>query len=188
MRGESLQRPMTAKVIRLTLRCHCASKGSTLTQKPDCTTTDLGTTTQDPISLAGGINLYQYAPNPIDWVDPFGLAKGKNRKGSKTTAASESTDCPTGNDRFKRQPPSRQEAEEMAVRMGYRRTSQLSAGRKPIFENKNPISPDLRFITYDRTSHTGGTWKGAAKIKDLKSSGNTLRSGTYDENLSWIAE
>ena len=23
----------------------------------------------------GGMNLYQYAPNPVGWVDPFGLAK-----------------------------------------------------------------------------------------------------------------
>jgi len=28
---------------------------------------------QDLIGLEGGNNLYQYAPNPIDWVDPFGL-------------------------------------------------------------------------------------------------------------------
>jgi len=31
-------------------------------------------TTQDPIGLLGGDNLYQYAPNPMGWVDPLGLA------------------------------------------------------------------------------------------------------------------
>ncbi|MBU3008788.1 RHS repeat-associated core domain-containing protein [Cobetia amphilecti] len=30
-------------------------------------------TTQDPIGLMGGENLYQYAPNPTGWVDPLGL-------------------------------------------------------------------------------------------------------------------
>ncbi|CAI1683519.1 Cell wall-associated polypeptide CWBP200 [Serratia ficaria] len=30
-------------------------------------------TTQDPIGLRGGLNLYQYAPNPLGWVDPLGL-------------------------------------------------------------------------------------------------------------------
>ncbi|KJL93276.1 hypothetical protein SS22_22860, partial [Enterobacter hormaechei subsp. xiangfangensis] len=29
-------------------------------------------TQQDPIGLAGGINLYQYAPNALGWVDPWG--------------------------------------------------------------------------------------------------------------------
>ncbi|WP_416421570.1 RHS repeat-associated core domain-containing protein [Pseudomonas sp. App30] len=28
----------------------------------------------DPIGLAGGTNLYQYAPNPIEWLDPLGLS------------------------------------------------------------------------------------------------------------------
>ncbi|MCE4114845.1 RHS repeat-associated core domain-containing protein, partial [Yersinia pseudotuberculosis] len=28
--------------------------------------------TQDPIGLAGGINLYQYGPNPLGWGDPLG--------------------------------------------------------------------------------------------------------------------
>ncbi|HED5893203.1 TPA: hypothetical protein R5R88_003784 [Salmonella enterica] len=30
-------------------------------------------TQQDPIGLAGGVNLYQYAPNPLGWIDPLGL-------------------------------------------------------------------------------------------------------------------
>ena len=35
---------------------------------------------QDPIGLAGGVNLFQYAPNSTGWVDPLGLAK----RGPKT--------------------------------------------------------------------------------------------------------
>ncbi|CAN7172069.1 RHS domain-containing protein [Acidovorax sp. LjRoot129] len=37
---------------------------------------DLGAfTTPDPIGLLGGLNLHQYAPNPIAWIDPWGWAR-----------------------------------------------------------------------------------------------------------------
>jgi len=35
-------------------------------------------TTQDPIGLRGGYNLYSYAPNTLTWVDPLGLANRPN--------------------------------------------------------------------------------------------------------------
>ncbi|WP_082572257.1 RHS repeat-associated core domain-containing protein [Variovorax sp. Root434] len=36
---------------------------------------------KDPIGLAGGNNLHQYAPNPSEWVDPLGLAGNRaNRR------------------------------------------------------------------------------------------------------------
>ncbi|OCG00765.1 RHS repeat-associated core domain-containing protein [Gilliamella sp. wkB112] len=49
---------------------------------------DIGRFTQpDPIGLLGGNNLYQYAPNPVSWIDPWGWAcnrlrddKGRFRK------------------------------------------------------------------------------------------------------------
>ncbi|MGY8528295.1 polymorphic toxin type 47 domain-containing protein, partial [Paracidovorax citrulli] len=38
---------------------------------------DLGAfTTPDPIGLAGGVNLHEYAPNPLSWIDPLGWCKG----------------------------------------------------------------------------------------------------------------
>ncbi|WP_269765837.1 RHS repeat-associated core domain-containing protein, partial [Burkholderia ubonensis] len=30
---------------------------------------------KDPIGLAGGINVFRYAPNPVGWIDPLGLSK-----------------------------------------------------------------------------------------------------------------
>jgi len=35
---------------------------------------------QDPVGLVGGINHYQYAPNPVNWVDPMGLLCENGKK------------------------------------------------------------------------------------------------------------
>ena len=37
-------------------------------------------TTPDPIGLIGGFNLYQYAPNPIGWIDPWGWSCGQFKR------------------------------------------------------------------------------------------------------------
>ncbi|HCR2993979.1 TPA: hypothetical protein ON270_000417 [Serratia marcescens] len=31
-------------------------------------------TTQDPVGVHGGLNLYLYAANPLMWLDPLGLS------------------------------------------------------------------------------------------------------------------
>ncbi len=38
---------------------------------------------RDPIGLLGGNNVFQYAPNPIHWVDPWGLSAKKLRNSIK---------------------------------------------------------------------------------------------------------
>ncbi len=42
---------------------------------------------KDPIGLLGGSNIYVYAPNPVGWVDPFGLSpkKGSSQKENSNT-------------------------------------------------------------------------------------------------------
>lgn len=37
--------------------------------------------TEDPIGLLGGMNLYQYAPNPLMWIDPWGWC-GEKKAGN----------------------------------------------------------------------------------------------------------
>ncbi|TWC69386.1 RHS repeat-associated protein [Burkholderia sp. SJZ115] len=41
-------------------------------------------TSRDPIKLEGGSNLYQYAPNSAEWVDPLGLWPGQPRNKNGT--------------------------------------------------------------------------------------------------------
>jgi RHS repeat-associated protein len=46
--------------------------------------------TPDPVKLAGGINAYQYTPNPTGWVDPLGLSVCPGGDGCKPSHNAES--------------------------------------------------------------------------------------------------
>jgi RHS repeat-associated protein len=39
---------------------------------------------KDPLGLAGGNHLHTYAPNPLEWVDPLGLNKKKQKRQCQT--------------------------------------------------------------------------------------------------------
>ena len=56
--------------------------------------------TPDPIRLAGGLNNYQYVPNPVNWVDPLGLKNAKengwnNQQSKLNSTNSVQTDEPS---------------------------------------------------------------------------------------------
>jgi RHS repeat-associated protein len=50
--------------------------------------------TADPIGLLGGINAYQYAPNPTGWIDPLGLRNKKKKLACAKACSGPS--CPNG--------------------------------------------------------------------------------------------
>jgi len=70
-----------------------------------------------------------------------------------------------------------------AEKLGYKKTNYYSDG-KPVYERVSGNGP--KYITPDRTSHNGGSWKGADTVKNLGS--NTTRAGTYDANLNRIGK
>ncbi|WP_199730999.1 hypothetical protein, partial [Aquitalea sp. FJL05] len=48
-----------------------------------------------PIGLLGGINIHNYAPNPVERMDPFGLTKKSSA--TKSAACKQCDDNPCGN-------------------------------------------------------------------------------------------
>ncbi|MFJ4134065.1 RHS repeat-associated core domain-containing protein [Pseudomonas cyclaminis] len=60
--------------------------------------------TPDPVKLAGGINAYQYVPNPTGWVDPLGLSSCPAEDGCKRKQWSK-TDSPNEQVKFDTQSP-----------------------------------------------------------------------------------
>ena len=124
---------------------------------------------KDPISYAGGLNLYAYAPNPTGWVDPLGLARCKcTSKDEKTRLAPELV--------FK----TNKEAAKAAEILGFKKINEKIHGGQAVFKRGKD------YITRDLDGHNGGAWKMAGSVKALGS--REQRAGTFDINLKRIGD
>ncbi len=79
---------------------------------------------------------------------------------------------------------SNSEATEVARELGYKPTKELSHGQT-VFENKK-APREVRYITRDVDSHSGGVWKAADSVKNLGS--KKTRSGTYTRSLRYLTK
>ena len=87
---------------------------------------------QDPIGLQGGMNLFEYAPNPIVWIDFLGLTPSKKSSRSDDPARQK---CGTG--KWIRHPEKIEHA-----------TSYNEARRRAIKESRLEGVPTKPFISY----------------------------------------
>ncbi|MEW2381386.1 toxin C-terminal domain-containing protein [Micromonospora sp. NPDC047707] len=94
-------------------------------------------------------------------------------------------------------PITRAQSDDIARMLGYTKTKQVSAGNSPIWENKKAGSGQPRYITWDRTGHKGGIFKGANFRNPFQSTKDSARDGTYDLDvapagevvgLKWVAK
>ncbi|MDE1150581.1 MAG: DUF6531 domain-containing protein [Azospirillaceae bacterium] len=95
---------------------------------------------QDPIRLRGGSNIAAYAPNPVQWVDPMGLACGL--EGEALTPA-EQAKAWQGNERY----PGVDDYKDITLQKG-----QIVVGASP--------GPSEYYTTMEAYEATGGTAEG----------------------------
>ena len=72
------------------------------------------------------------------------------------------------------------EAKTSAEKMGWSKTNERVHGQSVYYDRNSKT-----YYSYDADGHTGGTWKGARTIGDLRS--KDTRLGTFDQDLKWIA-
>ncbi|WP_158104182.1 RHS repeat-associated core domain-containing protein [Amycolatopsis pretoriensis] len=77
----------------------------------------------------------------------------------------------------------REQADQVAGALGYRPTKFRSAGNAKVWMNKKAPASE-RYITWDRTGHKRGIFKGGSAPDAFSSTTSAGRSGTYDVGYS----
>ncbi|HEX4550647.1 MAG TPA: RHS repeat-associated core domain-containing protein [Pseudomonas sp.] len=104
--------------------------------------------TPDPIKLAGGLNQYQYTPNPTGWVDPLGLSANcppPNRPGCAVPGASDGAKVDEGEPQLPRMTAQERRAkiDELAEANAKRRVNEYeSLYQMHTVAKHNPEIPD----------------------------------------------
>ncbi|TKJ75439.1 type IV secretion protein Rhs, partial [Pseudomonas sp. CFBP13509] len=92
--------------------------------------------TPDPVKLAGGINAYQYVPNPMGWVDPLGLS---TCPGGDKCKSNPSAEDPAGKAQVNEGSPLSPTSSNSPPTLGY---------HKETFANK-PVKPEETIQKWD---------------------------------------
>ncbi len=133
-------------------------------------------TAQDPVGLVGGINLYQYAPEPNGWVDPLGLTCGKLN--DKIISEANQVAAPGGNIT----------AQQAAILKGNLPVVQ----RRSVFQNqvdRKEFVRDQDYLMKQWETHTGRTWPEGATphhIIPLESGGQTNGGISCPREVSYL--
>ncbi|WP_339483833.1 MULTISPECIES: RHS repeat-associated core domain-containing protein, partial [unclassified Pseudomonas] len=80
---------------------------------------------KDPIGFAGGLNVYAYGPNPVEWVDPLGLKDEPLAPGSEKNPL----------------------ATSKAARRESMRQAGIPTSQQPISQSKNKSGWEYRYET-----------------------------------------
>ncbi|WP_218067738.1 RHS repeat-associated core domain-containing protein, partial [Escherichia coli] len=126
----------------------------------------------DPIGLAGGLNLYQYAPNPLKYIDPLGLKKElcngttrvrhyTNRKGS-TEIGKTGKILAKDNNRVYLEPASKKPLSQVEVETKY----QIKPGRGRDYVETDVPNEQLEWIPNPRYHTDELTAKGDITLSD----------------------
>ena len=143
---------------------------------------DVGRFTQpDPIGLLGGLNLYQYGPNPTQWVDPLGLQPCKDLPNGQTVSEFERNLAflPPS----ERVPTVRGMAEQVANSRAWtkaRRIEKLNKGRTVYTDGKHYYSLDTQHGRFEKIEMKKGKHLGEVDMSTAPIPNSLDPSGKHD--------